>query len=452
MKNILWNFFKKLANLNFAIGILFLISLFSIIGSIIEQDQNLLYYQTYYPISKSLQLIFLNWQVIIFLGFDHVYRTWWFMIIILLFILSLIMCTLSTQLPSLRNARRWKFISYSKSKSSLSKLSLLNIHNNISDDYSFINIIYSLVNTNFFVFCQNQSIYAYKGLYGRIAPVFVHISIILIIFGSMLSFLFGFVIQEMIPDGELFHFTNIISAGFYSYLPTNILGRVENFYIDYNIDHSIKQFFSKLSIFSGTRKSINSYLISVNSPLIFKGISFYQTDWKVNALRLQLNSKVIIQKNLSKIDINGQNCWMSILDKDKKVFFLIFNLKENILICDFSGSIIGSIAIGEKFYFNNTLFTIKDIICSTGLQIKMDLGLKIVYLGFFILMLTTTISYLSYSQIWAYLSWDSIQFLGSTNRAILFFQEDIAFIKMVYNFYFNNYRSYTIYTLIKTLK
>ena len=44
-KNILWVLAKNLSNLNFALFILFIIIFFSIIGSIIEQDQSLKYYQ-----------------------------------------------------------------------------------------------------------------------------------------------------------------------------------------------------------------------------------------------------------------------------------------------------------------------------------------------------------------------------------------------------------------------
>lgn len=41
-----------------------------------------------------------------------------------------------------------------------------------------------------------------------------------------------------------------------------------------------------------------------------------------------------------------------------------------------------------------------DILSSTGLQIKADPGILLIYLGFLFLMVSTLISYITYSQIW----------------------------------------------------
>jgi cytochrome c biogenesis protein len=45
-------------------------------------------------------------------------------------------------------------------------------------------------------------------------------------------------------------------------------------------------------------------------------------------------------------------------------------------------------------------FTLLEIISSTGLQIKTDPGIPIIYTRFFFLMISTLISYITYSQIW----------------------------------------------------
>nr|YP_009397778.1 cytochrome c biogenesis protein ccs1 [Sonderella linearis]ARW66964.1 cytochrome c biogenesis protein ccs1 [Sonderella linearis] len=431
-KNLLWRIFKKLSNLNFSISILSLIIIFSIIGSIIEQDQNILYYKTYYPLNNG-NILSINWQLIYFLGLDHIFRNWWFIFILFIFIFSLISCTLSTQLPGLKSARRWKFVS----SKSLEKLSHAVINQNHYNSNSFTNIIYSLLSTNFFVFSYKNSIYAYKGLYGRIAPIFVHISIIITLFGSMLGFLSGFVSQEMIPNGELFHLKNIINSGFYSNMPLDIYGRIDNFYITYYPDNSIKQFFSKISLFYNSKKVIYSQLISVNSPLNFHGITFYQTDWKINALRFDLGNGKYVQKKLIKTDINNKNCWLTSLNVNgsKKIYFILFNLNSDIIIFNDDGLIMDQVILGENFYLNKNIISIDSIITSTGLQIKIDPGIFYVYLGFFIIMLSTFLSYISYSQIWVCISLDIVNFVGSTNRAILFFEEDILRINRCYNFY-----------------
>jgi cytochrome c biogenesis protein len=63
--------------------------------------------------------------------------------------------------------------------------------------------------------------------------------------------------------------------------------------------------------------------------------------------------------------------------------------------------------------------TLLEIISSTGLQIKTDPGIPVIYLGFFLLMLSTLISYITYSQIW--IIQKTKTFIGgTTNRAFDF--------------------------------
>nr|YP_009393241.1 cytochrome c biogenesis protein ccs1 [Symphyocladiella dendroidea]ARW61803.1 cytochrome c biogenesis protein ccs1 [Symphyocladiella dendroidea] len=438
-KNVIWKSLKKLANLNVAIFVLLMIIFCCILGSIIEQDKSFSYYQFNYPNYYLL---------IIVLGLDHVFRTWWFILISIIFILSLLVCTFSTQLPSLKNARRWKFV-YKKSVFNTNQYYL----NNIDDyDYSFTNIIYSLIRLNFFVFSKNNSLYSYKGLYGRIAPVFVHLSITAILLGSVCSFLLSFVVQEIVPIGEVFHLKNIIHSGFYSYLPSDMIFRVNDFYINYNLNGSIQQFFSSLSVYFHNYQLLSSKIISVNKPLRFFSVTFYQTDWQVDAVRINVGESYFVQKKLVKTDINGKNCWLSSisLDRTGKIFFVIFNLDDHLLVCNSEGVILQEVDVGEKFYINNSSFIIKDIITSTGLQVKVDPGIFVVYFGFFIMILSTFISYSSYSQVWIYSSVESLEFCGSTNRAALFFEQDIIYLDKMYSYYLVhiNEQTITIYNIL----
>jgi cytochrome c biogenesis protein len=68
---------KTLADLRFAIFILLIIASASVIGTIIEQDQSVEYYKLNYPLAERL-FGFLSWDIILKCGFDHVYKTPWF--------------------------------------------------------------------------------------------------------------------------------------------------------------------------------------------------------------------------------------------------------------------------------------------------------------------------------------------------------------------------------------
>ena len=111
-------FVKKLANLQLAITLLFTIGLTIAIGTIIEQDQSLTFYKENYPTDKPL-FGFLTWKLVTLLNFDHLYTAWWFLMILFLFAGSLIACTFTTQLPSIKTFKLWKFYTQPKQFKSL---------------------------------------------------------------------------------------------------------------------------------------------------------------------------------------------------------------------------------------------------------------------------------------------------------------------------------------------
>ena len=201
-KTIVWNFFKKISNLNFSIFLLLLTSSISILGTIIEQDESIDYYKKNYPINE-MKLIEINWEIIQRFKLNQLYTNWFFITLLIIFCLSLIACTLSTQLPSLKHARRWKF----KKQISINN-TLWQYRTPIIISPS--SVIYFLNRTNYHAFHQEYYIYSYKGLLGRLAPIFVHISLISILGGSLLGLFTGISFQEMIPVGEVFHLKNMM--------------------------------------------------------------------------------------------------------------------------------------------------------------------------------------------------------------------------------------------------
>ena len=65
------------------------------------------------------------------------------------------------------------------------------------------------------------------------------------------------------------------------------------------------------------------------------------------------------------------------------------------------------------------------ILPSTGLQIKSDPGIPLVYIGFFFLIFSVLLSYTSYFQIWVVKKQNKVYVYGDTNRAIYFFEKTI---------------------------
>ena len=97
-----------LTDLRLAIILLLAIAIFSVSGTVIEQGQSPAFYQSNYPEHPAL-FGFLSWKVIQVVGLDHVYRTWWFLGLLVLFGTSLTACTFTRQLPALKAAQKWKY-------------------------------------------------------------------------------------------------------------------------------------------------------------------------------------------------------------------------------------------------------------------------------------------------------------------------------------------------------
>ena len=118
-------------------------------------------------------------------------------------------------------------------------------------------------------YLQNNFFYGYKGLVGRFAPIFVHISLILVLLGALQGTFQGFTAQELVPKTEIFHIQNLIKKGKLSQL-NSLNMRVNDFWIQYDDNKTIKQFYSYIS----------DLIIYLNC--FFPGLSYYiDNDWPV---------------------------------------------------------------------------------------------------------------------------------------------------------------------------
>jgi cytochrome c biogenesis protein len=93
--------FKILTDLKFAILILGLLALGSSLGSFIEQEESIQFYEENYA-NKIYGII--DSKLILTFGLDHVYTTWWFLSLLILLATSLISC-FTRQFPLLENSR-----------------------------------------------------------------------------------------------------------------------------------------------------------------------------------------------------------------------------------------------------------------------------------------------------------------------------------------------------------
>ena len=416
--------FRLVADLRFSIFILLLISLFSILGTIIEQDQPIEIYKTNYPLTNPV-FGFLTWDRILQFGLDHVYKTWWFFTLIFLFGLSLISCTFLQQFPSLKIARRCQFF---RTTGQFDRLKIFTRLTNFS-----LNKILARIQKNqYSIFQQKNISYCYKGLIGRIAPIIVHFSMILVLLGTIIGSLFGFKAQEIVPKTESFHVQNVFNNGQLTIIPKTS-ARINDFWITYTRNRTISQFYSDISILNSKGNETERKTISVNSPLINNNLYYYQTDWNLIGLRFQTKQNEIIEYPLVNLFNNQNKVWLTWISNNKSlnegIIAIVDNLEGYSSIYNETGQFLGNIELNETVNFKRPL-TLVEIISSTGLQIKTDPGIPIIYSGFLFLMISTLTSYITYSQIWIIQKNQKLFIGGTTNRASFDFElEFFKFIK-----------------------
>jgi cytochrome c biogenesis protein len=414
--------FKILADLRFAIFILLIIASSSVIGTLIEQDQSIEYYKVNYPLTQSLFGGF-SWDLILKCGFDHVYQTPWFISFILLFGISLLTCTFVQQIPSLKIARRCQFFRSANQFSVLKNAKRLKV-NMVSQ------LVLNLQIKDYSVFQQRNILYCYKGLLGKIAPITVHLSMILVLAGTIISALSGFKAQEIIPKTETVHIQNVLNTGPFSKIPTTS-ARINDFWITYTKKNTVAQFYSDISILNNTGNELKQKTIFVNSPAKYNNITYYQTDWNLLGLRVKLEESKVFQYPLISV-LNGQNrIWISWVSDNKEldngVTILLNDLQGYCSLYNKFGLFLGNLELNESFNLSFPLILI-DILSSTGLQIKMDPGIFLIYTGFGFLMISTLFSYLTYSQIWIVQEPKTLHIGGNTTRAKLEFERE--FLKL----------------------
>ncbi|RUR78278.1 cytochrome c biogenesis protein [Chlorogloeopsis fritschii PCC 9212] len=420
-----------LTDLRLAIVLLLVIALFSVSGTVIEQGQSLAFYQANYPENPAL-FGFLSWKVLLTVGLDHVYRTWWFLALLIFFGTSLTACTFTRQLPALKAARRWKFYDQSRQFTKLALSAELDVD---TQNDSLQKLTQILQNRRYKVFQEqdkNNVLYARKGIVGRIGPIIVHIGIVVILLGSIWGAMTGFMAQEMIPSGNNFQVKNIVDAG--PWAATQITKdwtlRVNRFWIDYTSTGSIDQFYSDLSVLNSQGEEVDRKTIFVNQPLRYRGVTFYQTDWGLAAVRVRVNKSPIFQLPMAQLNTNGNGriwgTWIPTKpDLSEGVSLLAKDLQGTVLIYDATGKLVDTVRSGMSTQVNGVKLTVLDVVGSTGLQIKADPGVPIVYAGFALLMLGVVMSYFSHSQIWALQTDGCLYVGGKTNRAQVAFEQEV---------------------------
>ena len=369
-----------LADLRLAIALLLTIAVVSITGTVIEQGESLAFYQANYPDDPAL-FGFLDWKFILISGLDHVYRTWWYLAILILFGSSLTACTFTRQITALRwFSRTWNFYTQPRQFNKLALSGELSQGN--LEEISPI-----LQQRGYQIFTRDRALYAQKGVAGRIGPIVVHASMLIILAGAIFGGMTGFFAQEVVPSGQVFQIRNIFDAGPWAeaQIPKDWAVRVNDFWIDYTAEGAIDQFYSDLTVIDEAGNELKQKTIHVNEPMRYRGVTLYQADWGIAGVKVKFNNSPVLDVPMGPLNEGKSRIWGTWLptkpNMSDGVSLVATDLQGTLLVYDNDGQLISTVRKGMATEVNGIQLSIVDIIGSTGLQIKADPGIPAVYLG-----------------------------------------------------------------------
>jgi len=131
----------------------------------------------------------------------------------------------------------------------------------------------------------DTTIYATKGILGRVAAHVAHLSVTIIVLGGLLGTIVGFRDFGVCLEGQTYH----IPQGKFDL-------HVDKFWIDYYDNGAVKSYNSTLTVIENGEKKVTK-TITVNDPLVYKGIWFYQSSYgdswdRVEKARVVVKDKV----------------------------------------------------------------------------------------------------------------------------------------------------------------
>jgi len=256
--SLLWG---QLTSIKLAITLIITILLISIVGTLIPQGKDSLFYAERYGMTGL--------RLIKFFQADKLYHSWYFLSLLALLGMNTLSCAIR------RFRVSWELIRKPVEARSPEEIAKLPTHakaavpQNPSEGLQTLERL--LARRRYRTQSTQSQLWAYKNLWGRLGVDLLHVSLIIVLLGGIVGGLLGFEDFQIAHKGEIFS----TRGGFDV--------RVDDLWtVNYEGSSQIKDWYTKLTVIDNGRE-VFTQTIEVNKPLTYKGISFYQasfgTDW-----------------------------------------------------------------------------------------------------------------------------------------------------------------------------
>jgi cytochrome c biogenesis protein len=391
-----------ISDLRLAIGLLLVIALASGIGTAIPQKESGDFYHQRYDTAPWLGL--LHGGGLLALQLDHVYSSGWFLALLAWLGLSLLLCSWRRQWPALQASLRW--IDY-RSPRQLSKLSVAETLTVAEPERALARLAECLRGRGWQVLAQPGRLAARRGRAGRIGPLLVHAGLVVLMVGAAWGSLGGQRLEQFLAPGRELELLD--SRG-----RSQVTLILERFAIQRDPAGRPEQFTSSLRLrpspggeASPARAAEETRAeISVNHPLRYRGMTLYQADWALAAIDVQLGRSPLLTLPLQPFPQLGEQVWGLVLptrpDGTEPVLLSLGSEQGPVEVFAADGSSLGRIVPGgEPVEINGLPVRVASVLPASGLLLKRDPGVPLVYTGFAIALLGGGLSLVATRQLWA---------------------------------------------------
>lgn len=395
-----------IADLRLAIGLLLLIAVASGIGTAIPQKEAAEFYHQRYDSAPWLG--WLKADGLLRLQLDHVYSSGWFLALLALLGLALILCSWRRQWPALQASLRW--IDYTTPRQ-LSKLALANTIAAPRAD-ALPQLEARLRQQGWTVRAQEGRLAARKGLVGRVGPLLVHTGLVVLMVGAAWGSLAGQRLEQFLAPGRELELLDRQGH-------PQVTLALDGFEISRDPAGRPEQFTSRMRLIPPSPDPVPSPApekaagasdqrqveISVNHPLRYRGMTLYQADWTLAAIQIQLGRSPVLELPLQRFPQLGEQVWGLLLptrpDGSQPVLLTLTSEEGPVEVFGADGT---SLALlrpgGEAMEVQGLPIRVAGVLPASGILLKRDPGVPLVYSGFAIALLGGALSVVATRQLW----------------------------------------------------
>ncbi|MGA3208789.1 MAG: cytochrome c biogenesis protein ResB [Syntrophales bacterium] len=433
-KKVFWQgIYQKLASPKLTVVIFLVLAAASVVGTLLPQRLSEAELQGHYG-QRAI------WFIMTF-GLNDLYHTGWFRLLLLFLCTNLVVCTIKRLPKTLKIFRR------GEEQVDPEKLANCSFNcqfiSNLSQDETESRLI-SIISEEFGSLrrldgADHFAGVAENGRWSLLMVYVVHLSVLFVLCGALVGSIFGFRGFMNILEGEAVSEVMLEGSDRGLNLPFQV--RCDKFDVSYYDNGMPREFRSDLTLIRDGKEILKQEL-RVNDPLTYAGITFYQASY--GAILKDAEVELIDRKlGVVRRCILPFREWVNIPGTRDRAQILRFEEDFRhlgsamvLLISRDGRDAAGSWILIDRDFHGNKIenYDVKVLHATqmsyTGLQVKQDPGIWLVWLGFAAMLVGTGLTYyVSHRKLWVWAAadapgkeWTKIVIAGRINRNELSFE------------------------------